>query len=127
MLEDRFSHYKHKYQDDEMAFHSVILRLTWYRCSKCHKHHGSDRVLEADGAAEVRRQVPDDGREQADDDDGDDEAGPAVQVVRGRDASEQDLPEDGEEVHDVVETGRQPFFPRVLLILVFWVKERSQG
>lgn len=80
--------------------------LTWDRCTECHKHHSSDRVLEANGAAEVRRQVPDDSREQADDDDGDNEASPAIQVVCGRDASKQDLPEDSEEVHDVVETGR---------------------
>ncbi len=96
-----------------------VHRLTWDGCTKCHKHHSSDRVLEANSAAKVRRQVPDDGCEQADDDDGDDETGPAVQVVCGRNASEQDLPEDREEVHDVVETGRQAFFPRVLFVLVF--------
>lgn len=101
--------------------------LTWDGCAECHKHHGSDRVLEADGAAEVRRQVPDDGREQADDDDGDDETGPAVQVVRGRNAGEQDLPEDGEEVHDVVETGRQPFFPCVIFVLISLVKVGASG
>ena len=65
------------------------------------------------------RQVANDGGEEADDDDGDDEAGPAVQVVCGRDASEQDLPEDGEEVHDVVKTGRQPLLASVLFILIF--------
>lgn len=75
----------------------------------------------------MRRQVPNDGREQADDDDGDDETGPAVQVVRGRNAGEQDLPEDGEEVHDVVETGRQPFFPCVIFVLISLVKVGASG
>lgn len=50
----------------------------WYRRAESHKHHSGDRVLEANGAAEVRRQVANDGREEADDDDGDGEAGPAV-------------------------------------------------
>lgn len=107
--------------------HSTVVGLTWDRCTECHKHHSGDRVLEADGAAEVRRQVPDDRREQADDDDGDDETGPAVHVVCGRDASKQDLPEDGEEVHDVVETGRQPFFSCVLFVLIFWVEVGPSG
>jgi len=100
------------------SFQTRLYCLTWHGCAQRHEHHGGDGVLEANGAAEMRRQVADDGGEQADDDDGDDEAGPAVQVVGGRNAGEQHLPEDGEEVHDVVETGRQPLLPRVLLILV---------
>ena len=59
-----------------------------------------------------------DGGEQSDHTDGDDEAGPAVPVLCGRDEGEQNLPEDGEEVHDVVETGRQPFLSCVLFVLI---------
>ncbi|KAF3850389.1 hypothetical protein F7725_012161, partial [Dissostichus mawsoni] len=51
--------------------------------AKSHEHHSGDGVFEAHGAAEVRRQVSDDGGQQADARDGDHEAGPAVQVVRG--------------------------------------------
>lgn len=94
--------------------------LTWDRCTKSHKNHSSDRVLEANRAAEVRRQVTNDSRKQADDDDGDEETGPAVHVVGGRNASEQDLPEDGEEVHDIVKTGRQPFLSCVVFVLISW-------
>lgn len=101
--------------------------LTWDRSTKCYKHHSSDWVFEANGAAEVRRQVTNDGREQADDNDGDDETGPAVQVVCGRNACKQDLPEDSEEVHDVVETGRQPFFPCVLFVLISWGEVGASG
>lgn len=45
-----------------------------------------------------------DASEQSNHTDGDDEAGPAVPVICGWDESKQNLPEDGEEVHDVVET-----------------------
>lgn len=75
----------------------------------------------------MRCQVADDGREQADDNDGDGETRPAIQVVRGGDTSKQDLPEDGEEVHDVVETGRQPFFPCVILVLISWAEVEPSG
>lgn len=104
--------------------------LTWYRRSQCDKHHRCDRVLQAHGAAKMRRQVTckrtrvsvtfrihasththrfvarhrtDDGGEQPDHADGHDEARPAVPVLGGRHEGEQDLPENGEEVHDVVE------------------------
>ncbi|KAF3845289.1 hypothetical protein F7725_008452 [Dissostichus mawsoni] len=70
------------------------------------------------GKAEVRRQVSDDGGEHADDGDGGDEARPAVQVVGGRNAGKQNLPEDGEEVHDVVEAGRQTLLPALVLLLI---------
>lgn len=53
-------------------------------------------------------QVPDDGGEHADDENGHDEAGPAVTVLRGGHAGKQHLPEDGQKVHDIVKAGRQP-------------------
>lgn len=65
----------------------------------------------------MRRQVPDDGGEEADGADGDQEAGPAVPVLGGRDAGEQDLPEDGDEMHDVVVAGRQVFLATVIVVV----------
>lgn len=44
------------------------------------------------------------GSEQSDHADGHNEAGPAVPVFCGWDEGEQDLPEDSEKVHDIVET-----------------------
>ena len=84
------------------------LTLTWHGGAECHKNNSRDRVLEANGAAEVGGQVPDDGGEHADDENGDNEAGPAVAVLCGGHAGKQHLPEDREEVHDVVKAGRQP-------------------
>jgi len=45
-----------------------------------------------------------DGGQQSNHANGDDETGPAVPVLCGWDEGEQNFPEDGEEVHDVVET-----------------------
>lgn len=106
---------------------SSVLPLTWHRCTNRHKNHSSDRVLEANGTPKVRRQVTDDGREEANDEDGDDKTGPTVQVVCGRDAGEQHLPENSEEVHDVVETGRQPFLSCILFVLIFWLEVGTSG
>ena len=82
--------------------------LTWHRGAKRHKNNSRDGVLEANGAAEVGGQVPDDGREHANDEDGDNEAGPAMAVLCGGHAGEQNLPEHRQEVHDVVKAGGQP-------------------
>ena len=84
------------------------LTLTWHRGANCHKNNRRDRVLETNGAAEVGGQVPDDSGEHADDENGDNEAGPAVAVLCGGHTGKQHLPEDREEVHDVVKAGRQP-------------------
>ena len=73
-----------------------------------HEDNSIDRVLEANGAAEVGSEVPDEGGEQPDDQDADTEAGPAMAVLGGGHAGKQHLPEDREEVHDVVKAGRQP-------------------
>ena len=70
----------------------------------------------------MRGQVSYDGREEADDDDADDEARPAIPVVSGRNAGEQNLPEHRQEVHDVVEAGRKPFFACVVLVLISLVQ-----
>ena len=77
---------------------------TWYRSPQSHKHHSCHRVLQAHGAAKVGRQVTNDGGEHSDHADGHHKAGPAVPVISGRHKGEQKLPEDGQEVHDVVET-----------------------
>ena len=91
--------------------------LTWDGGSEGHEHHGGDGVPEAHGAAEVGRQVPDDGGQQADDADGHAEARPAVPVLGGRHAGEQHLPEHGDEVHDVVQAGGQVL---LVIVLVAW-------
>ena len=98
---------------------------TWHRGPQSHEHHRSDRVLEANGAAEVWGQVPDDGSKDSDDDYGHDEAGPAVPVLCGRDAGKQNLPEHSQEVHDVIETRWQPLLARFILFLV-WTKNNNK-
>ena len=87
-----------------------------------HEDYGIDRVLEANGAAKVGGEVSDEGGEQADDQDADAEAGPAVAVLSGGHAGEQNLPEHRQEVHDVVKARRQPLLPGpvLLLLLVPW-------
>lgn len=62
------------------------------------------------------RRLTDDGGQQSDHADGDHEAGPAVPVLSGRDEGKQHLPEDGEEVHDVVVAGRES--PLATLVVV---------
>ncbi len=101
-----------------ILMHIQTLPLTWHRCSQRHKHHSRHRVLQSYRAAEVWRQIAGDRRQDADKRYGDDEAGPAVPVLRGRDKGEQDLPEHGEEVHDVVEAGRQALLAALLLIII---------
>lgn len=86
---------------------------TWYRSAQSHKHHSSDRVFEANGAAKVRRQVTNHRCQEADDHDGDDKAGPTIPVVGRRNKSKQKLPEDGEEMHEIVKTGGQ-----LLLVII---------
>jgi len=73
-----------------------------------HEDHGGHRIPQAHRAAEVRGQVADDGRQHADDDDGGDEARPAVPVVGGWDEGEQHLPEDGQHVQEVVTAVGRP-------------------
>lgn len=67
-----------------------------------------------------------DSGEQSDHADGDDKAGPAVPVLCGWDKSEQNLPEDCEEMHDVVETRRQFLFPALLIVIVLACWEGGQ-
>lgn len=66
----------------------------------------------------MRCQIPDDGGEEADDADGHEEAGPAVPVLCWRDAGEQNLPEDSEEMHDVVITGWKALLTTFLLVII---------
>ena len=85
--------------------------------------HGSDRVSQADGAAEVRGEVSDDGRQEADDGDGHDEARPAVPVLCWWHEGKQNLPEDTEYVHEVVEAVGQTLLLSLLLVSITWMKE----
>lgn len=106
-----------------ITLHTHRTNPTWHRRSQGHKHHSRHRVLQSYRAAEVWCQVAGDRCEDTDKRYGDNEAGPAVPVLRGRDEGEQNFPEDGEEVHDVVEAGRQPLLAALLFIVVsFWVQ-----
>ena len=66
-----------------------------------------------------------DGGEQSDHTDGDDKAGPAVPVLCGRDEGKQNLPEDGEEVHDVVETRWQLLLPALVIVVILTCQEEK--
>lgn len=91
---------------------------TWYRSAQSHKHHSGDRVFETNGAAKVRRQVTNHRCQEADDNDGDDKAGPAIPVVSGRNEGKQKLPEDGKEMHDIVKAGGQLLLTTFIIIIV---------
>ena len=91
-----------------------------------HKHHGRDRVPQAHSAAKVGGQVSDDGRQEADDHDGYDEAGPAVPVGGGGDEGKQNLPENRHYVQEVVEAVGHPLFLSVLP-LAYRVEGKVRG
>lgn len=91
---------------------------TWNRSAEGHKHHSGDRVFETNGAAEMRGQVPGHSCQNANERNGDKEAGPAIPVLSWRDESKEDLPENCQEVHNVIKAGRQAFLPALLLIVV---------
>lgn len=93
---------------------------TWNRGAEGYEHHSSDRVFQTDGAAEMGRQVARHSCQDADEGNGDKEAGPAVPVFSGRDESKEDFPENCQEVHDVIEAGRQAFFSAFLLVIITW-------
>lgn len=113
-----FSHLQRRFRylilRDDLTENTV---LTWDRSSQRHKHHGGHGVSEADGAAEVRRQISNDGGEEANDADGHQEAGPTVPVLRGWNAGKQNLPENGEKVHDVIIAGGKAV-PSAFLVIV---------
>mmetsp|Transcript_25247 Transcript_25247/g.75097 ORF Transcript_25247/g.75097 Transcript_25247/m.75097 type:complete len:656 (-) Transcript_25247:102-2069(-) len=76
---------------------------------------GRDLGGDAEAAAHEVREVADEGRDDADRHQRGEEAEPAVAVVRGGDAGEEELPEDGEAVNEVVEgAGR----PRLVVVVV---------
>ncbi len=92
--------------------------LTWYRRAQSYKHHSSDRVFEANGATEMRRQVTDDCCQKANDRDGDEKASPTIPVVSRGDEGKQKLPKDSEEVHNVVKTGGHLFLATFIIIII---------
>ena len=64
-------------------------------------------------------EVTDEGGQQTNGGDGHHEAGPAVTIVGWGNESKQQLPEDRQEVHDIIKTGRETFLHlSVLLLLV---------
>lgn len=96
---------------------------TWNRGAEGHKDHGGDRVFEADGAAEMGGQVPGDSRQDTDEGNRHEKAGPAVPVLGGRDKGEKDFPENSQEVHDVIEAGWQALFAALFLIIITWQRQ----
>lgn len=55
--------------------------------------------------------------------DGHHEAGPAVPVVGWRHEGEQNLPEDGQEVHHVVEARRQLLLAALVIVVILACRE----
>lgn len=103
--------------------------LTWDRGAQCHEHHSGDRVLQANSAAKMWCQVPDDSGQKANDTHGDSKAGPAAPVVGGRHQSEQDFPEDGHEVTRVVQPGWR--FLRtvpvlIVIVIISWLGSKTE-
>lgn len=96
---------------------------TWNRGTKGHKHHSSHRVFEANGAAEMRGQVPGHSGQNANEGNGHKEASPAVPVLSGGHKSEENFPENCQEVHNVIKAGWQAFLPALLLIIVTWQRQ----
>lgn len=106
----------------------TAVALTWHRCPQRDKHDGSDRVLQANGAAKVGRQVADESCQDADHEDGDNEASPAIPVVCRGHEGKKDLPEDGQKVHHVVKAGGQLLLPTFIVVIVFpWRKPPAPG
>lgn len=68
----------------------------------------------------MRGQVPGHSRQNADEGNGHDKTGPAVPVLGGWDESEEDFPENCQEVHNVIKAGRQTFPPALFLVIVTW-------
>mmetsp|Transcript_15280 Transcript_15280/g.39388 ORF Transcript_15280/g.39388 Transcript_15280/m.39388 type:complete len:501 (+) Transcript_15280:536-2038(+) len=79
------------------------------------ERHGGDGVGDLHDAAEHRRQVPDEGRDDSDCKQGGAEAQPAAAVVGGRDAGEEHLPENRGDMHDPIQDAR------LLVIITFLV------
>lgn len=68
-------------------------------------------------------QVPGYSCQDANEGDGHKKAGPAVPVLGGRDESEEDFPENRQEVHNVIEAGWQAFLAALFLIVVTWQRQ----
>lgn len=68
-------------------------------------------------------QVPSHSRQNANEGNRDEEAGPPIPVLSGWDKSEEDFPEYCQEVHNVIKARWQPFLPALFLIVVTWQKQ----
>lgn len=99
--------------------------LTWNGRPQSYKHHSRDSVLESHGTAEVGGQVPDDGRQKANDGDGYHEASPAVPVLGRRDAREHDLPEHRQNVHDIVRAGGRMLASLDFIFSISWTNQQG--
>lgn len=91
---------------------------TWNRGAEGHEHHRCDRVFETYGAAEMAGQVPGHSCQNANEGYGHEEAGPSVPVLSGWDESEEDFPENCQEMHYVIKAGWQALLPALFLVIV---------
>lgn len=94
--------------------------LTRHWCAQGHKHHSCNSVLQAYCTTKVRGQISSDSGQNPDECDGDDEAGPAVPVLSGWNEGKKNLPENCQEVHDVIKARGQALLPALLLIIITW-------
>lgn len=68
-------------------------------------------------------QVTNESCQEADHEDGDNKASPAIPVVCWRHEGKEDLPEDSQKVHHIVEAGGQLLLPTFIIIVIFpWRK-----
>lgn len=102
------------------------LSLTWNRGPQSNKYHSGDWILKSNGAAKVWSEITRDRRQHANQTDGHNEARPSVPILRGWHECKENLPEDREEVHDVVKAGWKTLFTALLLIVIpWWVKVKQ--
>lgn len=99
---------------------------TWYRSAEGDEHYCGHRIFQANGASEVGSQVSDESCQYADHEDGDNETGPAIPVFCRGDEGEEDLPEHGQKMHHIIETGGQLLLSTFIVVIIFpWREERS--
>lgn len=108
----------HQLSVKEDVVYQKCQNLTWQWGAQRHKDHGSDRVPQSHSAAEVGGQVTDDGREEADNTYGHEEAGPTIPVLGRGHTGKKNLPEHSQKVHDIVGTGGQTLFAAFVLLLI---------
>ncbi len=102
------------------ALYKKVTWLTWNRRPQGNKDHGGDWILQANSAPKVRSKIACDCRQDTNQRDGHNEACPSIPILCGWDECKENLPEDCEEVHDVIKAGWKTLFTTLLLIIVTW-------